>query len=100
MLKYGILAAIVAAAGCRNAPSPSVRCPVGETRCDGELAQICDPAGRWQTMLDCRRVAELNQAAFTCGPVLINDGEVGRLEGHSCVLADPMVATTLDGGAQ
>lgn len=101
MSKVMLLAvALFAASGCRTAGNPS--CPVGETRCEGEVAQICDPAGRWQTLLDCDRVAELNQAPFMCGPVVVEDGEVGRLEGHTCVLAgtaaDAGVGT--DGGAR
>lgn len=92
-----LVAALIAASGCRTPGDP--RCPVGETRCEGEVAQICDPGGRWQILLDCRRVAELNQAVFTCEPVVIEDGEVGRLPGHTCVLAGAGGATP-DGGAR
>jgi hypothetical protein len=38
-------------------------------------------------MLDCERVSQLNRAPFTCGPIVVEDGEVGRLEGHTCLPA-------------
>ena len=86
MSKVILLAAVlVAAVGCRT--PGAARCPVGETRCEGEVAQICDPGGQWQTLADCERVSELNRAPFTCQPILIEDGEVGRLEGHTCMPA-------------
>lgn len=94
MSKEMMLAALVVAAmGCRT--PGAARCPVGETRCEHERAQICDPGGQWQTMADCERVSELNRAPFTCQAVLIEDGEVGRLEGHACL---PAGGVRLDAG--
>lgn len=102
MSKWIMLAAVlVAAIGCRT--PGAARCPVGETRCEGEVAQICDPGGQWQTLLDCNRVSELNRALFACGPILIEDGEVGRLEGHACFPAGgirPDAGVGQDGGAR
>lgn len=68
-------------------PSARERCRVGETRCDGEVAEACDPVGRWQRLLDCARVSELTRARFVCSQIVVEDDEVGRLEGHSCVPA-------------
>lgn len=102
MSKVIVLAAFLAAAvGCRT--PGRTRCPVGETRCDGEVAQICDPAGHWQVLVDCDRVSELNQAPFTCGAIVVEDGEVGRLGGHVCWPAGGMLADAgvgSDGGGR
>jgi hypothetical protein len=82
MSKLGLVIAVLMTAGC---PGPgATRCPVGETRCTGEVAQICDPKGRWQTLLDCGRVSDLSSQPLVCGPVVVQDDEVGRLEGHAC----------------
>lgn len=68
-------------------PAQPLRCPVGETRCDGAVAQACDPLGRWQRLLDCDRVSTLTHARFVCAPVVVEDDEVGRVEGHTCLPA-------------
>lgn len=94
----GILILVLATAACRTL---AVRdeCPMGETRCDGEVAQICDANGQWQTLLDCNRVSELNRAAFACAPIVVEDDEVGRLPGHTCVPAGTPPVGGTDGGA-
>lgn len=94
-----LVAALIAVSGCRTPGEP--RCPVGETRCEGEVAQMCDPGGRWQRLLDCRRVSALNRAPFTCAPVVLEDGEVGRLPGHTCLPAGGFfVDAGVDGGGR
>lgn len=84
-MRMAWVVSVMALAACP--PAQPQRCPVGETRCAGEVAEACDPLGRWQRMLDCARVSALTHARFVCAPVVVEDDEVGRLEGHTCLPA-------------
>jgi hypothetical protein len=53
------------------APSCGV---IGSTRCEGELAQVCDADRHWSTFFDCREVG----AGFVCAPTDV---------GHTCIVA-------------
>lgn len=93
-----LMVAVLATAACRTLQIRD-ECPMGETRCEDEVAQICDANGSWQTLLACGRVSALNRAAFICAPVVVEDDEVGRLPGHTCVPAGTPPAGGTDGGA-
>lgn len=59
--------------GCE--PDGASCASAGETRCAGDVAEVCDADRRWQRFLDC---AELGPG-WSCG---------GTADGHTCVPSD------------
>ena len=61
-------------------------CPLGDTRCTGNVAQICSADSRYQTLVDCDLVSAQSDALFVCAYVeeMTRDGLV---TGHTCVPA-------------
>ncbi len=52
---------LVGASGCKGAD-----CGVGETRCSDVGVEICDGAGHWAEVADCREVSTEQNATWTC----------------------------------
>ena len=48
-------------AGC-----PKPQCEIGQTRCDGEVAEICDSALQWSYLADCALVSEQSPGDWVC----------------------------------
>lgn len=77
MTRAIILLATLSLAGC-----PTPVCPTLATRCDGQVAQVCDADGQWQEVADCSRLWETSGGEWTCEPA-ISDG----VEVHACLPA-------------
>jgi hypothetical protein len=84
-------AAFLFLAHCR----PSDGCAPLSTRCDGNVAQLCDANGSWQDSVDCSTVTSDDGAAFTCQFVSTPTPD-GEVTGHTCVRAP---TPALAGGA-
>ncbi len=69
-----VLAAIAFACAC----DPVDHCEVGDTRCHGRFAQVCDSDERWADVMDCDQVAVFSGGQWSCQAV---DSEAG----HSCI---------------
>jgi len=80
-MKALILASLLATAFLPRCLSPDGCMPLS-TRCAGNLAQICNADGNWQTQADCDAVSEHSSMAFTCAPISVED-----ISGHTCVPA-------------
>jgi hypothetical protein len=64
--------------GCSSPQRPAITgCVRDTTRCNGEIAQLCTPSGRWEDNMDCRFVQPVD-GGWTCG---VSGGE------HTCVRA-------------
>jgi hypothetical protein len=68
---------LVLAAGC-----PAPVCPTLATRCDGQVAQVCDADGQWQEVADCSTLWETSGGEWTCEPTTSDGVEV-----HACLPA-------------
>lgn len=67
VLLLGVALAVLT--GC-----PAAVCTQLQTRCSGEVAQVCDARGRWQNVMDC---AATEPGEWYCA----EDDE----EGHTCL---------------
>ena len=76
---------------------PIAGCPIADTRCTGNVAQICSADGRYQTLADCDLVSAHSGAPFVCAYVEEMTSE-GLITGHTCVPASEVNATM--GGAR
>ena len=65
---------------------PFVGCPLGETRCTGNVAQICDANGLYRKLADCDLVGKQSGAQFVCAYVEETTRD-GPVTGHTCVPA-------------
>lgn len=65
----------------------SEECSVNETRCNGQVVQVCNSDGKWDDSMNCRQVS-VGELEFVCK----EDPEDGL---HSCLLRDEIVD---DGG--
>jgi len=63
-------------------------CTSAQTRCVGNVAEICDSRGQWRTMTNCDEVE--GDSPFTC-QTTEDDGE----EAHTC-LPEPETSTMED----
>lgn len=54
-----LLAAFMA--GC-----PAPQCEVGQTRCNGETAEICDSAQQWSYRADCEFITQHSDGEWVC----------------------------------
>lgn len=55
------LAGVWVMLGCRT-----MRCTPGESRCNGNIAEICDGNGLWVTNEDCSKVQAPYPTTWTC----------------------------------
>ena len=84
-MKFWVGSAAFAAlflAQCR----PSDGCIPQATRCDGNVAQICDADQYWQDLADCDMVSSDAGVAFVCRFVSETNDD-GEVVGHTCVPA-------------
>ena len=59
--------AVLITASVMLAACPRPQCPeVGSFRCNGEIAEICDSAGRWSLLADCEKVSEQSEGTWEC----------------------------------
>jgi len=72
------------AVGCKGQD-----CSVGETRCSHVGVEICDGAGHWAELADCREVTAQQKAPWTCCAVSLP--ELGDRTVHACLPADVCV---------
>lgn len=70
--------ALLSLAGC-----PTPVCPTLATRCDAQVAQVCDADGQWQEVADCADVARTSGGEWTCEPTTSDGVAV-----HSCLPAE------------
>lgn len=63
-------------------------CTAEQTRCVGNIAEICDSRGHWREMMNCDEVE--GESAFTC-QTTVDEGE----EAHTC-LPEPQASTMED----
>lgn len=77
------LAALAISAHCR----PPAVCTPGATRCVGNIAEICDADGGYQTLADCDAVSTQSDASFICAWVEETTSEE-PVRGHTCVTAE------------
>lgn len=87
------LAVVCLGAHCR----PIDGCPIGATRCNDNVAEICDHGGSYHELADCDLVSEQSDAPFVCAYVdeMTPDGHI---TGHTCVPESE--APAADGGAR
>lgn len=45
---------------------PAPQCEVGQTRCNGDLAEICDSARQWSYRSDCEFVDQNSEGVWAC----------------------------------
>jgi hypothetical protein len=90
LLVIGILA--VEMFGCKE-PRPGGACGTYlDTRCRGNLVEVCDPAGEWTIQADC---GELTPGTWHCAEVgeTRNEGGVEVKENfHNCIQDEPVIA--------
>lgn len=87
----GAVIALLFLVHCR----PSDGCVPLSTRCDGNVAQLCDAEGSWQDTIDCDSVMGEGGAIFVCQFVSDTNSD-GDVIGHTCV---PAPAALTAGGA-
>lgn len=56
-------------------------CTAEQTRCTGNVAEICDSRGHWRTLQDCDEVD--GESPFSC-QTTVDEGE----EAHTCLPGD------------
>ena len=61
LLTAALLLSTTALVGC-----PAPQCEVGQTRCNGEIAEICDSARRWSYQADCDFVNQNSDGVWSC----------------------------------
>ena len=72
-----LIVPLLLAAQCRGSDG----CEVEDTRCDGEVVEICASDNVWEMVVDCEAVSGDSQNQYVCC--------VDPLDGmHSCLLAD------------
>lgn len=60
MKYFVVIASFMAVLGCDDG------CNVEETRCSGNVAQVCNSSQNWEVMDDCDDVGEGTPFDFTC----------------------------------
>lgn len=75
-----LLFLLVGASGC---PPPTTPCTPAETRCTGNVAQICRADKRWTNFADCDQVSQQSGRAFVCRAQAGTDG--GLPSGSTCL---------------
>jgi len=74
---------LLGAMGCKGED-----CSVGETRCSNVGVDVCDGAGHWAEIADCRGVSVEQNAPWACCAVSVGrDSKVL----HACLPADECV---------
>lgn len=86
---------LVFVAGCFAHCRPPDGCARTETRCVGNVAQICDANAYWTVFADCDRVSAQSGERFVC-EFVDEETEEGRITGHTCTPA----GEDQEGGAQ
>ena len=72
--------------GCFAHCRPPDGCTRTETRCVGNIAQICDANAYWTVLADCNLVSAQSAERFVCD--FVDEGtEDGRITGHTCMPA-------------
>lgn len=68
-------------AGCPTM-KPQSGCEPHTTRCNGEIAELCSPTGRWREIANCSTVTSSDDVErhWTCGQGATGD--------HSCIQSD------------
>ena len=59
---------LLGAIGCKGE-----ECSVGETRCSNVGVDVCDGAGHWAEIADCREVSAEQNAPWVCCAVNVGD---------------------------
>lgn len=59
-------------------------CPVGATRCNDNIAEICDFANRYQEFANCDLMSKQSGTPFVCAYVE-EKTPYGHISGHTCV---------------
>jgi len=74
---------LLGALGCKGQD-----CSIGETRCSHVGVEVCDGAGHWAELADCREVSAEQNAPWACCAVsLLADGKPL----HACLPASDCV---------
>ncbi len=77
---------LLLAGGCFAHCRPPDGCARTETRCVGNVAQICDANAYWTVLADCDRVSAQSGERFAC-EFVDEETEEGRITGHTCMPA-------------
>lgn len=80
------LGVLVLLGGCFAHCRPPDGCARTETRCVGNVAQICDANAYWTVLADCDRVSAQSGARFVC-EFVDEETDEGRITGHTCMPA-------------
>lgn len=80
------LGVLVLLGGCFAHCRPPDGCARTETRCVGNVAQICDANAYWTVLADCDRVSAQSRERFVC-EFVDEETEEGRVTGHTCMPA-------------
>jgi hypothetical protein len=67
---------------------PPDGCTPTATRCNGQVAEVCDGATRWSKVMDCAQVAAQSGGAWVCCAVMPDAGtapDAGIVPDHVCV---------------
>lgn len=91
---HAMVGAVLFLGGCFAHCRPPDGCARTETRCVGNIAQICDANGYWTILTDCNLVSRQSLQPFVCAFV-DEETEEGRVTGHTC-----LPASEHDGGAR
>jgi hypothetical protein len=69
--------------GLGGCPPPTPPCSPRETRCTGNVAQICRADQHWATIADCDQVSQQSGREFVCQAQAGSDG--GLPSGSTCL---------------
>ena len=85
MTRLSLIAIAIAAitTGCRRHDG----CTPLNTRCDGQVAQLCDTETDWIDVVDCDQVTARTGEPWTC--VDLDPKRDAGVDGATCVPADP-----------
>lgn len=83
-LRLCALAALVLPGGCHLHDG----CRPLASRCDGNVAQLCDPDGAWIVVADCEAVSRQTGEPWECVESVPLDGDAG-VDGATCLPIDP-----------
>ena len=78
---------LLGALGCKGQD-----CSVGETRCSDVRVEVCDGAGHWAEVADCREVSTEQNAPWACCAVRVGADSKALhacLPEAECVEVDP-----------